>query len=187
MIIIELKMTGIHWFFDLPVKDRRIKGINGGTAEGATVAGSFGPLAAQVNNFLLADAVANLTPDNPATDFLVGYFLGGNILTSAYTFFNTWKEISEITKDFRFDGKRIKIEMEDHEEGCGAQAMTNILIHRLKFITHNLSAADKLAFFNEIHSYFVTNGILAPFFGAVTFGRVSVSAVTKRSEIESTS
>ncbi len=164
--------------FQVPCVDKRRINKSGGA-----VAGSFGPMGSEFVGLAKAMLVQGFLPNNILGDFATGYFLGGNILTEIYSHANLLGEVIKIASNPEYKNRRIKIEMMDHWDGCGAEGFTSPLTYLLKFKAHKLTLADLNALPNEVAGYIYVNGVLSPLIGLLSGGRVSLSAVLKHSEM----
>ncbi len=169
---------GTHVFQMACIDGRRID------KKGAAVAGSYGPLGSAFIGLTGSMIAQGVAPNTILGDFATGYFLGSNILTEAYSHLAIFKEIGRLAKDSKNSDHRIKIEMMDHWDGCGAEGFTNPLTYWLKFKAHKLTLADLTVLPNEIAGYIYVNAILSPAIGILSGGRISLSAVLKHSAME---
>ncbi|MDO8610762.1 MAG: hypothetical protein Q7R95_09530 [bacterium] len=170
------------YVFQLACVDKRRK-----DKSGVAVAGSYGLMGAEATGILGALFSQQIVSNTPQGDFVSGYLIGSNVLSTGYSHMYLFSEILRITNDSRYKGHRIKIEMMDHFNGCGAEAFTNPISYLLKFKAHQLTLADIVALPNEIAGYVYVNGILGPAVGIASLGRVSLCAIEKHSEMNKTS
>lgn len=154
---------------------------------GGSLPGSFGPMGAEFSGLAGAMLSQGFLPNTVLGDFLTGYFLGANVLTEIVSHLGLLKEIFKIATNPKNKGRRVKIEMIDHWDGCGAEGFTSPISYWLKFKAHKLTLADLKALPNEIAGYIYVNGILSPLVGILTAGKISLSAVLKHSEMVKTS
>lgn len=148
---------------------------------GGAVPGGFALFGAPFNSVLLSVMTEKAFGDTLGGNFFAGYFLSRNILTGITAHLATFKEIGIIAR--KFPGRRLVIEIEDHGEGCGAAGLTNWASFWAKFRAYNPLLADAIAIPNEVTGYSYTNMIVAPLVGLLTGARVSVRAVTRRTEL----
>lgn len=153
---------------------------------GTALPGSFGPMGAEFIGLAAAMMTQGIAPNTVLGDFATGYFLGSNILTEAYSHLALLGEIGKLATNSSYKGHRLKIEMMDHWDGCGAEGFTNPLTYLLKFKGHKLTLADLTALPNEVAGYIYVNGFLGPAIGILSGGRISLSAVLKHSEMVKT-
>ncbi|MFA5770048.1 MAG: hypothetical protein WC894_00970 [Patescibacteria group bacterium] len=138
--------------FHLRCADSRIK-----NKDGLNFAGSFAMFGAEFRSIIQSGIAAKLINphSNLVADIIAGYYFGSNIATTGFALGSLIKQIRECMLIAKADpnnpNPRIKIIMEDHSEGCGANGFTSILENRLKFSAHNLwHLADLAAVPNEV-------------------------------------
>ncbi|MBI2009867.1 MAG: hypothetical protein HYS86_01680 [Candidatus Chisholmbacteria bacterium] len=148
---------------------------------GGAVPGGFALFGAEPNSVILAAMAGKSLPESWATSFAVGYLSSRNLLTASIVHIETIKELMVIAG--RYPDRRILVEIEDHLEGCGAEGFTNLASLWTKFVAHNPNLADMLAIPNEVAGYSYTNMLVAPIVAVLSGGRVSVRAVTRRTEL----
>jgi len=165
--------------FQMPCIDKRRL-----DKRGPAVAGAFGPMGAEFIGLTGAMVAQGIAPNTLLGDFATGYFLGSNIFTEAYSHLAIFKELGRLAKDSKYTNHRIKVEMMDHWDGCGAEGFTNPITYWLKFKAHKLTLADLTALPNEVAGYIYINAILGPAIGILSGGRISLSAILKHSSME---
>lgn len=151
--------------------------------DGGAIPGGYGLFGAEPNSALTALLVQHFGQDTPIGNFATGYLLSKNILTAAYAHWSFLGEVMHIANVYPND--KIKIEVKNHWEGCGAEGFTSIPSWWLKFKAHQATLADLAALPNEVSGYIYTNGILSPAIKVLSRGRVSISAVLEHSDIVS--
>lgn len=150
---------------------------------GLAIPGSSGPTGSWFVNASVA-MLAQLTIPNPILkDFTTGVFLSNNLLTELYSNIGILFKIGQLINDPQFSNKKIKIEMMNHQKGCGAEAFTNILSLLVKFITHDLELADKLARPNEFAGNLYINKMLGPLLKKLHKGRLTLVALNEYSKM----
>lgn len=149
---------------------------------GGAFPGSFAVLGAEISSVIAAGAIGNLSSSaNPILDAAVGYTLGSNILTGLKSHMDLFNQINKIAQQARIQAggssPRVKIVMEDHWDGCGAQGFTNVPSYLAKFKLHNaFHLADIIGIPNEILGYMYVNSVLSPLVALASRGQVSLSA-----------
>jgi len=146
---------------------------------GGAIPGSFAVLGSEITSVLSAAAISAMTPDaNPVAQFATGYIVGSNISTELRSHIGLFSQIDKIVRHARVEDPhaRVKILMEDHWDGCGAQGFTNIASYLAKFKLHNLKLADFLGLPNEVLGYLYVNSVISPLVAARYGGQVSLTA-----------
>lgn len=147
---------------------------------GGAIPGSFAVLGSELTSLIMAGVIGKITPDsNPIAEAAVGYNVGANLITEAKSIVGLISQIDGIVKQAKIQtgnpDVRVKILMEDHWDGCGAQGFTSIMSYLAKFKWHNLTLADVIGLPNEILGYMFVNS-LSPVIGLLSGGKVSLSA-----------
>ncbi|MCL4364542.1 hypothetical protein M1328_04880 [Patescibacteria group bacterium] len=158
---------------------------------GGAIPGSFAVLGSEFTSILMAAGVNSLVNsllpgDNPIGNFLVGYNVGANILTEGHALVGLIGQMVKIVKRAHqeYPGSRVKLIMEDHWDGCGAEGFTSIASFIAKFGLHNkFHLADLLGAPNEIFGYAVVNTVLSPLVAILSGGQVSLNASVKHSQM----
>jgi hypothetical protein len=156
-------------YFKIVCIDGRIHDENAGRVPGgAALTGS--PIASTALAMVGADLLGN---DTEAAKVVLGFGLGSNIQSALLSNLALYREIQKITK--AYPNSKIKIEIENHWSGCGAQGMTNIPGWIGKFGIHKTWITDFLGLPNEVASNIWING-LGAVGNVLSGGDVSVSA-----------
>lgn len=147
---------------------------------GGAIPGSFAVLGSELTSLIMAGLIGKITPDsNPIAEAIVGYNVGANLVTEGRSIIGLISQIRGIVQQAKIQtgnpDVRVKILMEDHWDGCGAQGFTSILSYLSKFKWHNLLLADIIGLPNEILGYMFVNS-LSPMVGLLSGGKVSLSA-----------
>lgn len=155
---------------------------------GGALPGSFAVLGAEIRSIIEAGFNAKLlSPLSPILgDFAAGYYFGSNIITGIQAHYQLAHEIRKCMVQARAEdpNARIKIQMEDHWDGCGAQGFTSIPSYVAKFKWHNKPLADFIGLPNEVLGYVWANSVLPLIVGTLTKGQVSFGATTAHSPMK---
>ncbi len=155
--------------FNIQCIDARIDG------ETPRVPGGYGPLGAEPLGLAAALAALHYHNGSPeAIAFAAGYLSGANILTTGEIGLRLLQQIIQISNDPRYIGQNIIINILNHTDGCGAEGITNPLIHWSKFEAHISWLTDVLSAPNEAAAWTLLNTTLKPVTSILTGGRVSI-------------
>lgn len=153
---------------------------------GGAMPGSAGVIGAEFASLTAATVVNSVGGDNPATQAAVGYLVGSNMVSMVDGLWNLMEQIQKIKASVPENdkGKHIKIVMENHWDGCGAEGMTGVPSYKAKFDWKNMTLADIAALPNELAGYIVVNACIGPWVKIMNGGNVSLHATFHHSPME---
>lgn len=172
------------YVFNIHCVDKRREDKSGGAFPGV-----FGPIGAPFRDAVTAAILNGLI--NPDAGIGVAAATGYTLFANALTINNSLRELKHevdmcvltANQNSTNLNPRIKILLHDHMKGCGAEGFTSLISYLLKFKAHLPLLADLYALPNEVLGYMAVNMILSPAYAKASKGKISLTAVLKRSDM----